>query len=120
MSHYDVDDIRATLKFGNCGPAGWWFTAEDQVSAFLDEPPYRALLETFARHHCVGLELPPYEEAEDCVEGVLPWASHDVRVYYETICSYLSFWAASAEPLESLRSALLSFIASTTTPSVSN
>ena len=92
-------------KFGISGPEGWGFTLWGAPEA--DQGLHRQLLERLAGNHPqIELTLPKAEPDEDCIEGTLRWADHEVWVWYEAVLNYLYLWSEDRAVAEDLRKAL--------------
>ena len=60
----------------------------DEISRLMGEEPEQALM------------MPPYEEGEDFVEGLLRFGAHRVSIYYEYSLGYLALFNATRVPLD--------------------
>lgn len=97
-----VSLVSSALEYRNSGRPGWNF---DVNGDFDDqERPYRRFLELLATvSHAGRLDLPSWVENEDYIEGSLDWRGVPVRVYYETLLDFMTFWSQDRDIITDLR-----------------
>ena len=92
-------ELRSPLKIEPDLQGGGWQLILWAGDAFDYSTPFRALLgditEALGQDRQTDLELPPYKEGEDFVEGTLRFGSASLRIYYEHSLSYVALMSDS-------------------------
>jgi immunity protein 50 of polymorphic toxin system len=98
-------NLRSPLKI-EPDTQGRWQLILCAGNAFDYTTPFRALLgdiaEALGQDSQNDLQLPPYEEGEDFVEGTLRFGSTTLRIYYEHSLSYLALTSDSEGTLRNV------------------
>ncbi|MDH2383551.1 hypothetical protein [Bradyrhizobium sp. CER78] len=85
-------------------PQGGWKLVFFVGDSFDYTTPFRALLsdtaQALGQDPQTDLELPPYEDFEDFVEGTLRFEGTMLRIYYEHSLSYLALISDSQDTLQ--------------------